>query len=118
MADNDDDLDYSNVPNDSGPLPLPAWAMVTADQKQSVSLLQPMPVALPSKQDIIAQTWLFALDKKNKNEMAKVKAMEITAKLSGYLGDELPKNPGDEEDDSNITADEVKAVREEWDKTY
>lgn len=118
MADNeDDDLDYSGIPDNAAPLALPAWAMATANSKTNLSLMQPVAIALPSKQDIAAQAWLFALDKANKNEPAKVKAMELTARLLGHIGDEAEEDP-DKESTENVTADEAKAVAEAFARDY
>lgn len=108
----------NEIPDYSQPLQVPNWALGDSDNKQTLSSLHEIVVPEITRNMLVNQLYLELMDKKSKNQAARVRAAEVIAKLKGFI-DQGP-NPDDDlpEDTSNVTTDEAATVAKAFGESY
>lgn len=107
----DDDIDTSEIPDFA---PSSTWAKAPHQLVKSIDELRDLFVPVITRETIIGQLWVEAVNPKS-NPIAKVRALELIAELKGY---KESTTDAVHEDTDNITAEEIKAMRDEFEKSY
>ena len=108
----DDDIDTSNIPDFP---PQGQWVKGPPQLITDIAQLRDMFVPDITRETIIGQLWLEAQDRRGRNPVARIRALELIAELKGYK--ESTEDVHDEPTD-NITAEEAKMLEDEFQKSY
>ena len=108
----DDNIDTSGIPDFA---PNAQWAKGPPQLIRDISELQDMFVPVISRETIIGQLWVEAMDRRGKNPIARIRALELIAQLKGYT--ESTEDTIDENTD-NLTVEEIKSLKDEFEKSY
>jgi len=109
---NDDDIDTSGIPDFP---PNGQWAKGPQQLISDISQLRDLFIPDISRETIIGQLWLEAQDRRGRNPVARIRALELIAELKGYK--ESHEDVHDEPTD-NLTEDEIKKLEDEFQKSY
>ena len=110
--DEDDDMDYSDIPEFA---PQAQWAKGPQQLVTDISQLQDIFVPAISRETIIGQLWVEAMDRRGKNPIARIRALELIAELKGYKDNSDDK---EEEDTDNLSDEEIETIAKKFKDIY
>jgi len=110
--DNDDDIDTSGIPDFA---PQAQWAKGPPQLIKDISELQDLFVPTISRESIIGQLWVEAMDRRNRNPIARIRALELIAELKGYKDSH---DDTEEEETDNVTEEEATVIAKAFSDTY
>ena len=108
----DDDIDTSDI---SDFPPQAQWAKGPHKLIKDISELRDMFVPTITRETLIGQLYIEAMDRSSRNQIARIRAIELIAELKGWK--ESTSDVSDENTD-NLTAEEIKAVKDEFERSY
>lgn len=111
MDNNDDELDYSGIPDFA---PKSQWAKGPPDIVKTMLELKELAVPTISREKIISQLYIEAMDRRSRNQAARIRAWELIAELKGYKD----KDEDIPEVTDNLTHDEISTIAKEFNDIY
>lgn len=109
------------LPNEGKDTPLPRFALLTKEHIEYEKNLREhaIDVSKLTKDDIVANLLLEARDRRCKNQAARIKALELVAKLRGYLVDKsVDPNQEEDEPDKELTSKEAEMIVKAFNENY
>ena len=118
MSDDNNDFEDYNIPDMAPAAPqVPSWAYGNSEQKREFGALKTIQIPEVTKDMVIGQLYLEAVDRTSRNQGARVKALATIALIKGWVKvpdkDDIPK-----QDTNNVTAEEAKTVANAFDEQY
>lgn len=108
----EDDIDDYDIPDFA---PNPTWAKGPHQLVKSINELKDYAVPEITRDTVIGQLYLEASDRASRNQAARIRAWELIAELKGW---KESTSEVIEENTDNLTVDEIKALKEEFDTSY
>lgn len=108
----DENIDTSEIPDFA---PSPVWAKGPPSLIKAINGMEDYALPVITRDGLIAQLYIEALDRGSRNQTARIRAIELIAELKGYK--ESTTDVPDEDTD-NITPEEVKTIANEFEKSY
>lgn len=108
----DENIDTSGIPDFA---PNPVWAKGKPEVIAAINGMADFALPVITRDSLIAQLYIEALDRGSRNQPARIRAIELIAELKGYKESTTDVV---HEDTDNITPEEAKAIAEEFEKSY
>jgi hypothetical protein len=107
----DDDIDTSGIPDFA---PNPKWAKGPPTVSKAINAFDDIYIPEITKDTVISQLYIEAVDRTSRNQAARVRAWELIAELKGWKDNE----EDDLIEEDNLTHEEIASIAKEFNTTY
>lgn len=107
-----DDIDTSEIPDFA---PSPQWAKGPPSVEKHLNSFGDIYVPEISRETVINQLYLEAMDRTSRNQTARIRALELIAELKGWKDSSSDTK---EENTDNLTPAEIGLIATEFEDSY